>query len=447
MNLTGFQSMMKFWERWHAVNAVQLAELDRNVDIQQLQHAASRALQKLELKSGTGDWRLHYGFSANGFAHVVQMSREVIHSDRGLESFISEQMNRPFADSEIPVRIGVLDRDGLTVLWLCYRHLIADARSIALLMQHLMEELSPDSGTELKLQITPRAATERDSKSARPVIDFRHRLTTAVRSLLALQQCVRRKPRVRGQFEMIFQFHGEKLPVSALRHRAAAHGATIGELITACLMDWLHRIDGSSADRPRSPARAVSVLGDLASRADATARTTFTQNICPFTVIDSASGASFEERVATIQKQLRGEENLTSARNNLNGLLWNSQLLKLLPRPLAIRNQECLFPIGGAISNVNLNTMLLPARTETHVKTYWRSTCATQFCPVIVCLTTHEDWCTITSTHLDSYYSDAEIRNLGQMLLSRLFDIRDRQCPREATVVGTALPALTVTAS
>jgi hypothetical protein len=445
MKLTGFQSMMTFWERWHAVNAVQFVELDQTPDKDRLRTAVTATLRKLEQQSVDGCWRLRYGDPENGFAQVVEDRREVLHSDQELESFITKQMNRPFDNREIPVRIGVLNRDESTILWICYRHSIADARSIAMLMQHLLDELCSDSTSDPALRLTSVSMDHR-TRSEDLCRGLYHRFTAAVRSLLALQKCVRRKPHVVGRFEMTFQLHGESLPLSTLRHRATGHNSTIGELLTASLLEWLHRSDGSSMASPRPQSRAVSVLGDLASRTDATARVAFSQNICPFTVIDAAPDASVEERVATVRQQLRGANNLTAAQDNLNGLLWNSQLLKLLPRPLAVRNQEILFPIAGAVSNVNLNAMLLPERTESHVTTYWRSTCATQFCPVIVCLTTFQDNCTLTSTHLNSYYSDSEIRSLGRFLLARLFDVKERQIMRESPIADAAPPALTVAA-
>ena len=85
--------------------------------------------------------------------------------------------------------------------------------------------------------------------------------------------------------------------------------------------------------------------------------------------------------------------------------------------------------MSAAVSNVNLTGLLPPPRVPLSVQSYLRTTCATQFAQAIVCLTTHDGLCSLTSTHRDAVYGLAEMRRLGQHVVEMLFgtgtDIRD----------------------
>jgi hypothetical protein len=168
----------------------------------------------------------------------------------------------------------------------------------------------------------------------------------------------------------------------------------------------------------------------------------FGQYICPFNIFDFGD-TDFETRLETVHRQLRRNDSLIDGVLNLSGLGVNSFLLQFLPGRIAEIDQEFLFPIGGAVSNVNLNSMLPTSRLPSSVKTYWRSTCATQFGPVIVCLTTHGQFCTITTTHLNAVYTDSEIRQLGQLLRASLFGVNEKRL-NDVTDRGRADDGMTV---
>jgi hypothetical protein len=148
--------------------------------------------------------------------------------------------------------------------------------------------------------------------------------------------------------------------------------------------------------------------------------TAFGQLICPFMLYGDHS-LSYSERVKCISDQLRGEDRFTTAVQNLHNMKLVVEGLKRVPRSAAVFLQDIMFPIAGAVSNVNLNAVLPQDDRGAVVGSYFRSTCATQFSPVIVCLTTCQDSCTLTSTHFTSYYPDEAIRELGQHLLNQMF--------------------------
>ena len=136
MKQSGFQQMMRLWEQVHPVNAVQCVELSASFEFGRLQAAVQRSLQKLETTFSGGDWRLHFGGSDLTGADIVETSVPCLCNGHAVEEFITRLMNHRFLDTQLPVRVGYFLRAKIHVIWICYRHVIADARSIARLLQH-----------------------------------------------------------------------------------------------------------------------------------------------------------------------------------------------------------------------------------------------------------------------------------------------------------------------
>jgi hypothetical protein len=420
MKQSGFQQMMTLWEQVHPVNAVQCAELSTSFDVGLLRSAVHRSLQKLEAAFSGGGWRLHFGSSDLAGGDVVETAVSSLNSDLDVEDFITGLMNHRFLDTHIPVRVGFFLQAETHVLWICYRHVVADARSIARLLQHIIEELTSEPGMDLPISLY---RSESGSEllpigHCQPGILSRIRLTLA--SLLKLQRCRRPSAPAKSLPRMQFRFHARDLPLECLKQQSKIHGSSVGELVSAAVLEWAGQRE-CSRTRPWATSVCVSVLADVASRATKGSESIFGQFICPFTIY-AERRKSFPALVRDVGGQLRGEKNLRVALQNLEGLELNSFFLKLIPRCVGEFLQETLFPISAAVSNVNLNSMLPPSRYENLVTGYWRSTCATQFSPIIVCLTTCDRRCTLTSTHFTDVYDDDAVQNLGQHLKKRLFN-------------------------
>ncbi len=422
---SGFQRMMRSWERWHPVNAVQFMELERRIEITHLRPAVENSLRKLEEKFQGGAWRLGFGQHNTDFRSVVEVDIPVLESDQDLEQLITSQMNRPFKDAELPLRIGMARRGMAYICWLSYRHVIADARSIAILFQHILEEVATASteGPEFLLKADP-IDLEAVPEKVIAQTGFTRKVRNGIKELYLLQRCSRKRRQEYGNYQMSFRLHGASLPLDVLKERSGMRHVSVGELLTATVLEWLRQLDKGCNSRTRKSGKCVSVIADLVSRLPSYSDMNFGQYICPFNIFDFGD-ADFETRLETVHRQLRRNDSLIDGVLNLSGLGVNSFLLQFLPGRIAEIDQEFLFPIGGAVSNVNLNRMLPTSRLPSPVKTYWRSTCATQFSPVIVCLTTHGQFCTLTTTHLNAVYTNSEIARLGQLLRAWLFGVNE----------------------
>ena len=400
--LTGLQSMMAYWETQQAVNAVQIAELTDGVSQTELQAAADRLFHKF-LIAGPGGWPTLTGARIPAARVLVRFDELTDREGCSLDAVVTRLLNEPFSDDEPPFRVGLCRSHERQFVWLCYRHAIADARSIALLMQNLLEELVCQNCRELPLLVQRTEETLADL--FRP--DLRRlgwlgNLRQTVQTMWDLQRSHRRPPADPANFRMTFLAHAEQLPLAAIINRAKSLDATVGELLTAAMLEWF-----IAQDPPRShygrPTRCVSVLVDLTLRAIPRRSDLFGQFLSPHNHFARCHPKlSFENLVRQVVRSHRRLAIVPQCLRTLRGLGLNAQLVRTARKPVANWNQELLFPVSGSLSNVNLPAVLSASRVPLPVANYFRGTCATQFTPLMLCLTTVKDNCTLTTTHRDT---------------------------------------------
>lgn len=420
--------MMAYWERLHPVNAVQIAELSRAVSMPQLSAAVTRLFAKFCAADSKNRWPGANGSDQDARREVVAQNVcfpcDLVHP---LERCVTDLLNQPFAEDEPPFRVGLAEHVDRQYLWLSYRHSVADARSISLLMQNLLEEIFADEPDSLPLLVDRAnvplpAMFPEESRRAAGWRAIGHSL----RTLWSLQRCHRRPPNDPNAFHMSFLIHAEQLPVDALRQRARDYGVTIGELLAASMVDWFVEQDRHSPTSLWSPNRCVSVLADLTGRASPQRPRIFGQYLAPRNImVNSRRRMSFAELVGTVKALSRMEHLVVDGLRSLRGLSMNSFLVGRCPRAFANWYQERLFPVSGALSNVNLQSVLPPPRTPVPLVHYFRGTCATQFSPMILCLTTVNDTCSLTTTHREAVYTHQEMRDLAAHVIERAFGIED----------------------
>lgn len=420
MRLSGFQKLMQSWERWHAVNAVQFVELRESIPLSRLRHAVEQLFRSLDEGSGGSSWRQDYGGKSPDFSEILDPDCVLIGDTKDLERLITQLMNRPFADSQLPVRCGIAETGSASFLWLCYRHSIADARSIAILLRFLLLSLFTDRGCDQDVRALNIGASMDEILQRRIPSSWWRNGAVIIQSLYALQKCARRPPQALGDYSMVFRHHGSGYSLSSLQRLARCSGYTVGELLTAAVLEWQIRTGGNSRLRPWASQRCVSVLADVTSRVGPEWRESFGQYICPLNVFHDCDSDSFEELLKVVRCQLQGTRQFDNAVRCLAGLAINSFFLKFLPGRVAQVDQELIIPVGAAISNVNLNSLIVTKQDDLPIVSYARSTCASQLSPVIVCLTTFQDSWTLTSTHFSACFSDDEISGLGEHLRFRL---------------------------
>ena len=91
---TGMQAMMAYWERLHAINAVQVAEVSAEITIADLQTATDRLFRKF-LAASSGQWpSLSERRAAPNFGVTAQFHKLPPIESSSLESLATQLLQR-----------------------------------------------------------------------------------------------------------------------------------------------------------------------------------------------------------------------------------------------------------------------------------------------------------------------------------------------------------------
>ncbi|MGN6369308.1 MAG: hypothetical protein ACTHN5_13695 [Phycisphaerae bacterium] len=139
VRLNAFQRLMRRWSHMHPYNAGQVMEVSGVADIERWKRATQEVLGEMGLGPATIDERDEHA----SFFGVPEVAIE--ESGATLAAFFEEELNRPFAAGDVPVRFCVLPyvgRNGSTeshYFAAVYDHWIADSRAMRELMHRIFE--------------------------------------------------------------------------------------------------------------------------------------------------------------------------------------------------------------------------------------------------------------------------------------------------------------------
>jgi hypothetical protein len=142
VRLNAFQVLMRRWSRLHPYNAGQVMRVSGTGDRDRWKAAIEGVIGEL----GLGKPRFTDGERAVQYVPVADIP--IDHSSQDLESFFNEELNRPFAAGDLPIRFCILpadDGDGIGAggpshyLAAVYDHWIADSRAMRELMHRLFD--------------------------------------------------------------------------------------------------------------------------------------------------------------------------------------------------------------------------------------------------------------------------------------------------------------------
>jgi hypothetical protein len=149
VRLNAFQRLMRRWSEMHPYNAGQVMEVSGAPDVDRWKAAAQGVLEEMGLGPATFDKGDEYA-TFSGTPGV-----ELTEATATLAGFFEEELNRPFAAGDVPVRFCVLPavgRNGSTgshYFAAVYDHWIADSRAMRELMHRIFERYR-DADTKLQ---------------------------------------------------------------------------------------------------------------------------------------------------------------------------------------------------------------------------------------------------------------------------------------------------------
>lgn len=432
----GLQAMMLQWERWHPVNAIQFARLDASIAAATIASAADRVFRRLTGHPGaapacqpTGDW----GVAGEGPYFAFQHQRFIGDWRTELERAVTSELNRGYSDSDPPWRILLLEsaQDG-QFLGLGYRHVIADARSISLLLHEIIRYAVAPSAQPSGCEAEVRPESLRTLYAE----EFRWRRIPAMawnhaRELWASRRAFRPPCADPRDLRMEFLIHGD-ISLKSVKDAARSHDATINDLVFAAILEWMA---GRFPAERRGSRRdlAVAALADLSSRATPPLPRAFGQYLSQFAVrLPAVPGAPFAElvqRAATASRMAKRTGRLIDASRGFELIAKSWERIPILRRPGLL---PAMIPILAGVSNVHLGDVARDPLAASVIGTYLRGTCVTDVLPMMVSLTTVGDTCTMTTTHRPAVFSSAEMRSLVQHLKERLAHGRTAALPAAA---------------
>lgn len=150
--LNAFQILMRRWTKLHPYNAGQVVRVSGSPDRDRWKHAAEIVIAEL----GLGKPRFTNGDESVQFIPTADVPVEYADNGlRDLQTFFNEELNRPFAAGDLPIRFCILPappEGGQESHYLAavYDHWIADSRAMRELMHRIFERYqSPDARTHL----------------------------------------------------------------------------------------------------------------------------------------------------------------------------------------------------------------------------------------------------------------------------------------------------------
>jgi hypothetical protein len=228
--LNVFQRVIRQWERVHPYNAVQVMKLSGSADITRLREAWAQALRTLGLGAvHVNGWRYAFGAPAD----APMLATPAV----SLQEHVTAEINRPFADGELPFRPFALPAgDDAHYAGIVYRHWVADSVSIQILMSQWFELMqNPARAARRRVRLPQHGYWQHLGP-----VRARWRLT---RWLCDMPDTVwrlahTRRLQTRGSQDHRIRFLVRTAPpgwIERVRHRARAGGFTVSDLFLAAI--------------------------------------------------------------------------------------------------------------------------------------------------------------------------------------------------------------------
>ncbi len=407
------------WEQLHPVNAVHVAWLQPAFHPLEIRVAITRAIGRLLASNGNvppaSDCNDGELFEFHHATCVGDWRSQ-------LQSAVTDELNTPYAPGKSPFRISVFDvpNEG-QFLVVGYRHVVADGRSISLLLHEIIHKMtSPlDESHDFETRLGAK-----DLRQLFPVeYGWRRYPEVAWSSGSALWKslwCKRLPPNDPADLRMEFRFHQTSLPVAAVKSLSRQLDVTFNDLILASLFEWLVREFPPNGSRRRY--LGVASLVDVNSRAPLPQLDAFGQYLSPFVVRAPVTAEmSFEEIVRLIAQQSKASKAVAPLIMTARGFEFLCREWDLIPKVRHPGHLPWALPLLAGVSNVNLQRIVGPEGRALPVQNYFRGMCVTNLLPMMLGVTTLRDTCTLTTTHRTAVFSGLQMDDLAAHIGWRLF--------------------------
>jgi hypothetical protein len=436
VKLNAFQALMRRWSRMHPYNAGQVMEITGPADRERWKHAVESVIGEM----GLGKPR----FSENDT--VVQYSplgeATIDQSEQDLASFFNDELNRPFAAGDLPLRFCVLPKPpnnghGVSHYFAAvYDHWIGDSRAMRELMHRIYDRYQHPEGPSQLPALTLEAPRFNDL--------FRKHIRF-LRNTAAIRESIKNVWRHRHGFRiniaepMNFNcgFQYRQLPdglIEKIYRFAKSNGASVNDAFIAALGQTMGAFTAEERARRKKKAFhfrrrqiGIGTIVDIRDAASEPLDRVFSLYLSSYTVLLSEpEHRKLDSLVKEVGKKttylkrtfatVKGFWALVMARfwhDTYNAPRFQAQLL------------HKAVPVVAGISNVNMtgswaDPPVKEGDEAPRILDYLRISPAGQLIPLVFTLTTIRDRLSLCITYRTTAFTDAQALELADDFVKRL---------------------------
>lgn len=415
-----FQRLVRQWDELHPYNAVQAMKLAGPADVDALRATWDEALNTLGLGKVHVNGRGYRHECLNGEAHLHTVRR--LPPETSLEDFISEELNRPFGESDtFPFRPFLIEGPDFYWAGVVYQHWVADSASIRLLLREWFVRLyDPAAASHKPLRIADAGYWRLFGPEP-----ARWQLGEGILSSVRWTSRFRRVRRIEGaRFgKLAVRFTLHQTPpgaITRLREVSRAHEATVNDVFLAAIAEACNKFVPIQRTSRRQDL-ALGTIVDLRPMAREDLSDVFGMFLGFTSVICRPRHfQSWDALLSSVAQQsaLHKESGVPQASvvRMLAGVAAGNVFSP--QKVIGFYRKRC--PMAGGISNVNMNRTWAARYSPHPLLDYVRVSPTGPMMPLVFTTTTLGDRLNVGLTYRQAVVPDDHAQDIAAMFLGRL---------------------------
>jgi hypothetical protein len=419
IRLNVFQRLVRNWDTVHPYNAAQIIHIDGAPDSEKIRDAWQATLAAMGLGPVHVEGHDYHFESVNGSASLYRLA--MLDPDASLDQFVSEQMNQPFAEGELPLRPFIQPQNGSFYLGIVYQHWVADSASIQMLMREWFVRMyDPSSAQDRPARAAP-GGYWRIFGPHRSRWRIGEQVLTLLRSYSRFRRV--RKLRTLGSSDFAMHFSLHRAPeglLPKLQHIAKEQNVTLNDLFLAAMATVCDRFN-PVRNIPRRRDLALGMIVDLRRRTRRDMSRVFGLFLGFANVVCRPSDIEHWPRlVRRIAQQTRAHKQNDSPQASTMWMLAALITSRYVPAEQSFKLYRKHMPLAGGISNVNMNHAWAAQYHPSPLLEYIRVSPTGPMVPLVFSTTTLGKEMVLGLTYRSALFSDELARSIAKNFLSLL---------------------------
>jgi len=421
--LNTFQLSMLQWNDLHPYNAVHVARIPGELDLDRLKRVITTTLERkgltgLALDRSAGTYEYHGGPASA----EIKVSRSEIVSAPGFGEEIERQLNTRFVPKErfTPFRfIVAAERDAFS-LGLVYFHPVADAESIVFLLKDMVDTYRATDGAGVANPIELYPASLDNLLRRHPGVLAR-KLVSLPSSIRAMRRTCRPHYRNAADTSNKFTFFSlSPQTLSGMVQAAKSLNVTLNDLFLALLMQAVSRLSPGRAQAGRRRDLSVGCIVNTRKDRGVDGERTFGLFLGSFVVHHEApTGIKLADLAQDIGRQTLAIKQRRLYLGSVLELTFARLMVALFSEQRRRKLYQKHYPLWGGLTNMNLNA-LWPQPEASRPVDYFRAVSTGPTTPLVVSITTIGPRANIGLTYRPTVFGAPDIERIKASFLNPL---------------------------